>query len=672
MGACTTLHDTRRGTSHGGALTTGSYAENTEKLDGASSGEVQGYLAFVAKAMAQPCPLGLKQQQVPNDVLESVQWLAKRSSKEVRAARENVTKEIEKAAAALETSGATSKWLAEADAETKRISVAVNGPLGEMLVRASGFTDTAVMEVFRRGGPIAGKLEAPVGSTSKAFPEPTATDELKKTCERKNKELLNSLREDPHSDFLMEQTLADAAAGRMTAPLSDKETSLSEQVVCRRFSREQGRKSDGSLKLRAVDDETGSGTNSTTQPTAKLHCDGADALVSAAVLFTKLTGEVPSFWKADVDKAYRRLPVAPEQRWLLGVAFKHFGTTWIAQHNAMPFGSVASVHAWDRVGAFLRHVGRKLLKLPLGRYVDDFFAVDREADAEHAMECFARVTRAILGEEALAKAKLEQGRPLGVLGLLFTADNEGVSVRVNEDKTQKLLKELEDCLKKGKLSAGNAAKLAGRLSFAAQHTFRKLGRAMLRPLFQQEHAPLPGGKLGDSLKLALKWWQKALALKMSQKVLVAEETEVVELFCDARGSPPRLAAVLFADGRIQYTDLETPEELLKLFEAREDAQIMGQELLAIAVGLCTFMESLRGRCVRVWTDNKGGECALRSGAARAGDHNLLIHAMWLLAAKEGFGLWIERVQAESNEHKINKTINANKSIYIYINENDHT
>ena len=71
---------------------------------------------------------------------------------------------------------------------------------------------------------------------------------------------------------------------------------------------------------------------------------------------------------------------------------------------------------------------------------------------------------------------------------------------------------------------------------------------------------------------------------------------------------------------------------------------MGQELLAIAVGLCTFLPKLKGRCVRVWTDNKGGECCLRSGAARAGDHNLLVHALWLLAAKEDFGLWVERVQ----------------------------
>jgi hypothetical protein len=93
-----------------------------------------------------------------------------------------------------------------------------------------------------------------------------------------------------------------------------------------------------------------------------------------------------------------------------------------------------------------------------------------------------------------------------------------------------------------------------------------------------------------------------------------------------------------------HADAETPAELLALFHTRNDAQIMGQELLAVALGLCSFVDRLRGKCVRVWCDNKGGECCLRKGSAKTGDHNLLIHTVWLLAAKEGFGLWMERVQ----------------------------
>ena len=42
-----------------------------------------------------------------------------------------------------------------------------------------------------------------------------------------------------------------------------------------------------------------------------------------------------------------------------------------------PFGAVASVHAWERVGAAIAHVARVLLKLPVLRYVDDYWSPER-------------------------------------------------------------------------------------------------------------------------------------------------------------------------------------------------------------------------------------------------------------------------------------------------------
>ena len=32
-------------------------------------------------------------------------------------------------------------------------------------------------------------------------------------------------------------------------------------------------------------------------------------------------GMVPHLWKADIDSAFRRVPVKPEDRWLCGIAF---------------------------------------------------------------------------------------------------------------------------------------------------------------------------------------------------------------------------------------------------------------------------------------------------------------------------------------------------------------
>ena len=57
-----------------------------------------------------------------------------------------------------------------------------------------------------------------------------------------------------------------------------------------------------------------------------------------------------SFFKADIDSAFRRVPIAPEHRDMAYVAFKLNGKLQLFGHNAMPFGAIASVHAWDRVG----------------------------------------------------------------------------------------------------------------------------------------------------------------------------------------------------------------------------------------------------------------------------------------------------------------------------------
>ena len=81
---------------------------------------------------------------------------------------------------------------------------------------------------------------------------------------------------------------------------------------------------------------------------------------------------------------------------------------------------------------------------------------------------------------------------------------------------------------------------------------------------------------------------------------------------------------------------------------REDEQIMGQELLAILLGLCTFKPFLKDKLVRVWTDNTGGEGAMRTGAAKCSDHNLIVHDIWLCAASIGCGLWVERVGTHDN------------------------
>ena len=131
---------------------------------------------------------------------------------------------------------------------------------------------------------------------------------------------------------------------------------------------------------------------------------------------------------------------------------------WVAEHFAMPFGAKASVFAWERLGHFIATVSRRLLRLPVFRYVDDFFApepqvcVSRltalglslsgvhalscpcEESLEHAASCFARLVRAILGVDAIADAKRDHGMVLTVLGIDIEMLGAGFKLRVSPQK----------------------------------------------------------------------------------------------------------------------------------------------------------------------------------------------------------------------------------------------
>ena len=82
----------------------------------------------------------------------------------------------------------------------------------------------------------------------------------------------------------------------------------------------------------------------------------------------------------------------------------------------------------------------------------------------------------------------------------------------------------------------------------------------------------------------------------------------VHLFCDA--SSCHMGAVLRCDGAWLWTHHPVDSALLALFVDRNDKQIMGLELLAISLGLCSFLPWLRGRCVVIHSDNKGSEVRL--------------------------------------------------------------
>jgi hypothetical protein len=60
-----------------------------------------------------------------------------------------------------------------------------------------------------------------------------------------------------------------------------------------------------------------------------------------------------AMWKADIDSAFRRIPIKKSHRDLAWTAWRTGNKVGMAKHYCMPFGAIASVHYWDRIGMTL-------------------------------------------------------------------------------------------------------------------------------------------------------------------------------------------------------------------------------------------------------------------------------------------------------------------------------
>ena len=125
-----------------------------------------------------------------------------------------------------------------------------------------------------------------------------------------NQVVLSKVREGEYSEMIHEQTIDEASHGRMTPPRRMKERDIKKYSMARRLGvREERPYEEKGWRLRLVDRMTENRLNATAWSSYRLRNDTLDQL---HLLITKLVkhGHTPVLSKADVSKAFRRLPAA--------------------------------------------------------------------------------------------------------------------------------------------------------------------------------------------------------------------------------------------------------------------------------------------------------------------------------------------------------------------------
>mgnify|MGYP006974868507 FL=1 len=105
---------------------------------------------------------------------------------------------------------------------------------------------------------------------------------------------------------------------------------------------------------------------------------------------------------------------------------------------------------------------------------------------EHGLQCFAELVRLLLGVDAIAEEKTECDAGLCVLGVDTELSRSGLTFRPSADKRQKWVALIDAALSEDKLCPGIASKLAGKLNWGGAYLFHRIGRAMLRPIYDQQ------------------------------------------------------------------------------------------------------------------------------------------------------------------------------------------
>ena len=139
-------------------------------------------------------------------------------------------------------------------------------------------------------------------------------------------------------------------------------------------------------------------------------------------------GERPvQFYKADIDAAFRRaarslgqaaavvartrgrrVPLRPAHRKFAWVIYRLGAMLMTAMHFSIPFGAASSVANWERDGAVIAAICRRVVRIPLLRYVDDLFSADRRE--------LARAARGVSGAPAGRTPRAAGGARNGLRG----------------------------------------------------------------------------------------------------------------------------------------------------------------------------------------------------------------------------------------------------------------
>lgn len=352
--------------------------------------------------------------------------------------------------------------------------------------------------------------------------------------------------------------------------------------------------------------------------------------------------------KKDIKDAFRNIPVAPHQRWLLGSQWEDK----FYQDTCLPFGLCTSPFLFNLFGEAFHWILISYLNWAESEhYLDDFILI-LEATAATAANLESHETGYKLLTDCLGiprqEAKDLTGTVIPVFGIEI--DTNLFEARIPKDKLDKARKATGDTLAKESLTLHEAQSLTGFLSFCAQAV--QLGWVFMRKLWDFVSS-YPSGcsqflkrRIPSEVRLDLQWWNELLPVYNGIQFFDTQARESIQLYTDA--SLQGLGGFYYRNDIQPWSDIEyIAQEQAFAVPITVPSHINIHELEAILLA----MEAWGGHWSRtkliIHTDSSTAFNGLTRNTLR-GTANSPLRKILLLAAKHDIKIIPHWISSEEN------------------------
>jgi len=305
--------------------------------------------------------------------------------------------------------------------------------------------------------------------------------------------------------------------------------------------------------------------------------------------------------------------------------------------RALPFGSSASVLAFNRISRAIWRIGVVHLSLLWTSYFDDFPQVTLQADATsswQASELLCKILGWSISEDP--KKRLPFQKEFVTLGVVFDFQDSQAGkfcVKNKESRAVEFHQQVQVILSKGTLSAAEASSLRGRFSYADAQVFGRIGRFAMAPISERAHASGSFQLVTQDIERALLWLDNWLCTAAPRVILRRAGIKPVLIFTDGavEGTSHQFvtcgALAFFPDTNShECFGFEVHPELLFEWAGGTGKQVVGQaELLPVLSARLRWQERIKDKDVIWLVANSALDALIKGYSDAEGSLDILRH-----------------------------------------------